>query len=282
MKVKLFAFLSAILLPLLLNFPLSETKVQSQTTKTDSSVVEMESSTILKDIEQYKKLNPKASGKDLAAFGNNLLALKGFNYDISICDVIEQKIAAKETKDVSVKVESEDQNFVSFSYPLTLADSTKKTFQITAPNYDQCCCGYCYTEFPVTNITDKEMTLVADGKTYVVKRTKELTESEEYALVDNQTMRKEIRQWQVPSEGFPLGISEDGKRLYVEIDERLDLVLEISEDGSFKFTDRKDVKSDEGVYVENGPKEKGNDYIAYMRFTVGGKTYTVKFSGPCT
>ncbi len=278
MKVKLFAFLSAILFLLFLNFSHSETKVQSQTT----NVVELKSSTIVKDIEQYKKLNPKASGKDLAAFGNNLLLLKGFNYDIDFCDVIEQKIAAKETKDILGDPQNEFDDYVSFAYEMTLADSTKKTFQITAPNHDICCCGYCYTEFPVTNITASQMTLVADGKTYVVKRTKELSTNEEYALVDNQTMLKEIRKWQVPYEGFPFGISEDGKRLYIEVDNDGDIVLEISEDGNFKFVDAKDVKSSKGVFVKEHPTDEDNAYLSFMRFTVGGKIYTVKFSGPCT
>lgn len=287
MKSKVFVILTALPVFLLICFFAAavKTPVQSQTNEKNSAPtrneqpVELKSSTILEDIEQYKKLNPKAGGKDLAAFGNALLPVKGFNYNISLCDVIERKI-----KDQLVtKVPGENEfDHVRFSYLMNTSDSRLKLFNITAPNFDQCCCGYCYTEFPVVNITDQSMTLVADGQTFVVRRNEELSVSEDYALVDNQTMLKVIRQWQIPHEGYPLGISEDGKKLYFEIADDGPVVLEISDDGGFKFADRKEIKSGEGVYVENAPVDRANDYQTYKRFTVGGKSYTVRFSGPCT
>lgn len=260
----------------------NETIVQSQKNKiqiNNPPVISLKPSTILEDLENHKKNNPQISGKELADYGNSLLSQKGFDYDISICDLIERKVKAKETKEILNEKDSE--TYVSFPYQFSLTDSTKRTFEIIAPNFDMCCCGYCYTKFPVLNITATQMTLIADGNKYTVKRTKDFAESEEHALVDNKTMLKEIRKWQVPYETIPTGISEDGTKLYVEGNFE-GLVLEISGDGSFRFADEKDVKSGVGVLVENSPIDKNNDYLRFMRFKVGNKTYTVKYSGPCT
>lgn len=297
MKFKLFAFLPAIPVFLLLiaNLSCSETKVQSQAIpNTDknsalvkSDVIDLKPSTILKDIEEHKKTDPQLAEKDLIEFGNALLQKKGFNYDISICEVIDQKKKTKQTK--AIPGENEYDKYVSFPYRTTLTNSTQKTFRITAPDFESCCCGYCYTEFPVLNITGKQMTLIADGKTFSIKRTKELSVSDEHLLVDNKTRRTVIRKWQVPFEAYPYGVSKDGTKLYIDLFDEIQILLEISEIGNLKFVSKSDpniIAGGKDLRTDLPPKVGEilykSGYIGYYIFKSGKQSFIVKFPYPCT
>lgn len=291
MKAKNFVtrlFLTGLLF-LLLNFLIFDAKTQSQTKKlqtVNSPPILLNSSTILEDLEKYKKVNPQISAEELAKFGNKLLLQKGFNYEISFCDVIERKIKTKKAKGISD--ENGNFSYVSFPYQMTLVNSAKAIFQITAPNDESCCCGYCYTEFPVLNITKNQMTLVSSGKTYSVIRDKDLSVSEEYVLVDEKTLQREIRKWQVPFETYPFGISKDGTKLYIEFDEN-DILLEISEKGVLRLVPKNEPNIlSNGKDLRQTPPPKIGEILnksgefGFYSFKTGNKNYIVKFSYPCT
>jgi len=239
------------------------------------------------ELLEKKKANPKITAKELAEFGNDLIKQKGVNFDIDLADLIEQKLESKEAKEIAE--ENEFDSVVAFNHSLTLADGTKKSFRITAPGSESCCCGYFYTQFPVSQITDKQLTVISDGKPYVIKRSKEIAFSQEHVLIDNQTMKKEIRKWQVPFETSPFGISQDGSKLYIEIEDEVELLLEISENGSIQF-----VPQDNPNIISNGkdlrdqPAPKLGEPIyksgegGFVKFTSGSKSFIVAFQYVCT
>jgi hypothetical protein len=233
--------------------------------------VRLTPSTIDADLIKYKEGHPAAAAKELADYGNSLILVKGYNYNIDVNALNERhkKTARKISEDFQV-----------YPYTMTLTGGKNEAFMIFAPTSDSCCCGYFYADFPVTNITATLITFVSDGKTYTVKRPKELSVSEVYALVDMKDPRKEVRKWQVPYETYPSGISEDGTKLYVEGPIE-DVLLEIASDGGFKLVPKTDVTSGEGEHHPY-PKNPKNAYESYMKFQAGTKTYYIKFSGPCT
>jgi hypothetical protein len=57
---------------------------------------------------------------------------------------------------------------------------------------------------------------VLDGKKYLLKRPVEFR-LEEIELVD-ETMKRVIRKWEVPNETFPIGVSADGRILYLPVE----------------------------------------------------------------
>ena len=129
-----------------------------------------------------------------------------------------------------------------------------------------------------------EMHLVASGKDYRVRRPASFV-LDEAQLVDA-AMRRVLRRWQLPYQSVPVGISQDGTKLYVgfypeyELD---NLVLEVADDGRLAFRDRADMRlQGEGVWISNHPKDPENSYLSFIRFQAGDKTYTVRFTAPCT
>jgi hypothetical protein len=228
-------------------------------------------STIDADLIKYKKEHPSVTAKELAHYGNSLLPVKGYNYNIDVNTLNESN------KRTARKI---SENFQAYPYTMSLTSGKKEAFMIFAPTFDSCCCGYFYADFPVTNITATSITFISEGKTYSVKRPKELSVSEVYTLVDMKNPRKEIRKWQVPYETYPSGISEDGTKLYIEGPIE-DVLLEIASDGGFKLVPKTDMISGEGEHHPY-PKNPKDAYESYMKFQAGTKTYYIRFSGPCT
>lgn len=234
-------------------------------------LIKLAPSSISEDLVKYREENPSASGKEVAAYGNRLLPLKGYNYWVDIADLVQKK--ERETT-----ILTDDLQVFPFSMRLT--GEKNVGFLLYVPTYDSCCCGYWYTDFPVTKMTGTAISLVSEGKVYTVDRPGEFGQNEVYALVDIKRPSQDIRKWQVPYETVPEGISADGKKIYVEasVDE---IYLEISTDGTFKFVDRREVRSTAGEYYSL-PQNPDNAYENIMLFKVDGKEYYIKFNGPCT
>ncbi len=118
------------------------------------------------------------------------------------------------------------------------------------------------------------------------------------------TMKKVIRSWEVPTQDFPVALSEDGKILYFSVDfteadsaagrwqlwregekpkqEYPSTLLAISAEG-IKFVVAKPIlarqKSEE---LKKHLKDPKNDYLMFRQFRVGNKSYIIRYSAPCT
>jgi hypothetical protein len=199
----------------------------------DSKAPVIKSSVFNEEIEKKRIENPKISTKDLANFANKLIPKYGINFWIDLADLIEKKTKSEE-------IEELPDDFARFNLTLTLSNNSKKKLIIDSPR-DSCCCGYAYADFPVSNITSKQITLIIEGKPNKIRRTKDISFSQEHILIDNKTKSKKIRSWQVPFETQPYGISIDGTKLYIEYDP-YEILLEISENGNLKFVPKNSPK----------------------------------------
>jgi hypothetical protein len=204
----------------------ADTNKEKQFVVADNSVLVVKSSVLTEKLTLKKKRNPSITATEFADFATGLIPEYGVDFWVDLADLIEKKSKSKEITEIA-------NGNVEFNFELKINDSSQKVFRIESPT-DSCCCGYAYADFPVSNITDKMMTIIIDGKSHNVTRTKDISFSQEYILVDNETKKKKIRSWQVPFETQPFGISVDGTKLYIEYEEN-DLLLEISDTGSLKF-----------------------------------------------
>ena len=143
-------------------------------------------------------------------------------------------------------------------------------------------CGECFSSIPALRVTKTEMEIFSGGRHLHLERppTFYLDQAE---LVDR-SMKRVLRAWQLPYQTAPLGISEDGTRLYIPLENGPgSLVLEIAEDGKVQFRSRAAIPlKDEGETIENAPRDRKNAYLGFKRFKAGGQTFIVKFSWPCT
>ena len=244
----------------------------AQTAQKGSRVVSISPSDVIKKVSERARQKPSLSAAELAAFGNELVARNGFDYQFDLCDILNHRNPTRSTPAEFFR-----------NYPMTLTGGGKLTFKIPIINPYESLCGECWSAIPSFQVTSKEMALIAQGKRYRVRRPKSFI-LDEAQLVD-ETLKKVLRTWQMPYQAVPVGISPDGTKLYLDFYGGLDLdhlVLEVPENGTPQFRDRAVIQSGEGKSIEDHPKDPNNGYLSFMSFQVGGKTYRVKFSAPCT
>jgi hypothetical protein len=235
-------------------------------------------STVLEDLLERKKQRPRISPRALAAYGNTLLRVKGLNYSFNACDILKAngKEAESDTRPRGA--------LLTYAYELTSADGRSMSFRILSTDDEGGgMCGECFFDIPVLRVTKTEMLVRAEGGTFRLRRPKEFVLDE--AMLVDRSLRRVLRTWQMPFETAPAGVSPDGSKLYVDFYDGLapdELTLELSDDGTARFRARGDVRLREGEWIKDFPKDPANDYLSYMRFKSGGKTYVVKFTGPCT
>ena len=117
-------------------------------------------------------------------------------------------------------------------------------------------------------------------------------------------MKKVIRSWDVPTQDFPIAISEDGKTLYLNVSftkqdeiaghwqswesgkkpkQEFPYCLFAISANEIKFVEAKPVLSKQKIEeITNHPKDPNNAYEAFRRFRIGKKSFIVRYSGPCT
>lgn len=243
----------------------------AQTARKVTPVIPVKGSNVLIEVGERSTQSPSLTPVELAAYGNELIARKGFDYEFDVCEMLNHD----RTKSIPDKIVRNHQ--------MTLTNGGKLTFRFTIGDGFESLCSECWSLIPGLQVTSKEMTLIAEGKRYRVRRPPTFLLDEAH-LVDA-SLKKVIRTWQMPYQAMPTGISPDGTKLYLDFypgNGLDDLVLEISENGPPQFRHRAVIESSEGKFIENHPKDPTNGYLSFMSFRVGQKTYRVKFSAPCT
>ncbi len=256
-------------------------KVRSQTV--DPAAVQypgITASTIIEDLQALKNRNPEITTRELADYGNKLLGQKGFTYIFDVCGFLNengQKLPRRA-----------GEFFQPFAVQLTTVGGEKKNFQIAAVEQSKSSNG-CFTKIAAAQVTDKEITVIADGKPVRLQRPKDFHPGK-IELVDK-TLKKVIRRWETPFQGEPLGISPDGRKLYlgaVVHEEQFrrpgedsfkwlfELVLEVSESGILQFRTRKGLNLKEGERLNSFMTEENTEDVAYLRFLQNGNSYIIK------
>jgi hypothetical protein len=233
-------------------------------------------SNVLDALKSYKALRPGLKAHALARHANALLARKGFDYDFNVCEIFPPEMLAGGGGGAATGA------LHTFRRRLTRLDGRGVTFDLVADDFGSPC-SECFLTLPARRVTKNEMLLVAGGATYELQRPASFVLDEAHLV--GADLKTVLRTWQLPYQTIPVGVSPDGRGLYVDFytDTGLDeLVLEISEDGRPSFRVKGEVAAGGGEWVEEHPKDPNNAYLSFMRFRSGGRTHVVRFSGPCT
>lgn len=227
-------------------------------------------STVLEQLLEKKRQNAQISSADLASFGNELIKTDGFNFAFDTCEIAEKNEKNGKMADV-------------LKYGLKDATGKSVTFEITQKRY-HAPCG-CRFDFPLSKITKDKMTLVVNGKSDEYTRPKDFL-LDEIELLDA-TMKKTIRIWYNHFDMPPVGISEDGAKVYLRTGyddlNFKEIAVEIGEDGVPKFTvlDSPNIIKDP-ENLKDFPKDPNNAYRGYLKFNGKSVSYILKISYPCT
>lgn len=235
-------------------------------------------SNIVEAVRLRKSQAPRLSASGLARYANELLARRGFDYDFNVCELVPTENLPQQR---GLRPDGTWAQ-ITLQHRMTRADGRDVTFKLVTDDRGGMC-GECFTVVPALRVTKGEVTLVADGATYTLKRPASFELDEAYLVADD--LKTVLRTWQLPYQTIPTGVSPDGRSLYLSFyeDAGLDeLTLEITEDGRPRFRAAREVGAKGGESVEERPKDPSNDYLSFMRFRAGGRTHVVRFSGPCT
>lgn len=208
-------FMKDYLLFALCFFSLFTLQTFAQTTPKNAVVVPQ--SKIIEQINKRKEENPKVSAQMLAEFGNELLAQKGYEFSF-----------ASEQGDVLISNVDVDGDGFEI-YRLNQIGGKPRLFATQAHGSHPC---GTWSGLTVTNLNARQMTILADGKSYTVAVPKSLI-FDDITLV-GKNLKTPLRRWLTPLDATPEAISKDGKTVYVpsEIDE---ILLGIGENGNLSF-----------------------------------------------
>ncbi len=237
--------------------------------KLSNDVPVIKPSNIIEDLKRKKEQNPQISPQELADYGNELAKTKGYNYIFENCKINDKDKTTNEMPD--------DNKLEPFDYQVTNLKGSKVTFRFMANDFRHPC--FCIVDIPTLKVNKQVMIVIANGKPVELAHTEDFY-LEEFVLVDK-TLKKEVRKWLTPIDAVPLGISDDGTKVYFEYtpEDLQELVYELSEDGTIKFAAKADNKINKGKGLKGYPK---HSEISYRIFNAKGREYIVKFSYPCT
>jgi hypothetical protein len=230
---------------------------------------QIQPSRLMEELRNHRQSHPNITMNQLAEFGNERIKTRGFNYDFEMCEIIK---ANKHPK----MIRSDYPLSLLYSYRLTLSSGEKQRFQIVSEE-SGAMCGECVLSVPCQSVSKSQLTLFASGRKYQVKRAAGYRLNEVF-LVDRR-MKKVLRSWETPFQTYPVGVSEDGLKLYLptEIEE---LVLEVSTSGIQLRAKSRLKLQREGEWVENHSADPKDEMFTFMRFRSGKKSFILRFSAP--
>ena len=248
----------------------------------DYEIPSVKPSNFISEIRKKKKENPNMTAKELADFGNEFIGKYGFDYTF---DWIPK---GKENEKVLKEFEKGNgEKFYPFVFEFMTVIKKPLKLRLMNNRFDHPC--FNVIDLPTTKVDYKTLTLFIEGKQAEFFRPKDFN-SEEIVLVDR-SLKKTLRKWNVPIDATPVGISEDGRKIYFESWEfyqdttdnlketPLNLAVEVSEDGELQLIDKSEIKSGEGIIVT---ADKKDPEIQFKKYKIGSKEFILNFSNPCT
>lgn len=183
-------------------------------------------------LAEKKSANPKIKSGELTRFANELLGQKGLNYefelDPSVCRVVAER---------RKKLKSGESNKVGGKFLLKPKEGNPTNIFI--PDILVTPCGKCFATMPVVAADENEIIVLIQKRNVGFLREDGLVLNE-IVLLDNKDTNKINRRWKTPFRTIPLGVSLDGKRLYLPLpNNNLDeLALIVYENGVVEFVER--------------------------------------------
>jgi hypothetical protein len=244
-----------------------------------------------RDVRRFINGHHGASAEEITAYANSALQKYGYIYKFHSCDFIDSKKLEPLNPGHDPSVNS------IYSLPFDLARGGMRAFKIHVADVGPC--SYCFALIPALSLSARSVLAVLDGKKYLLKRPVEFR-LEEIELVD-ETMKRVIRKWEVPNETYPIGVSADGRTLYLpveftESDHDLNAwlqggqgkksypssVLAISPTG-FRFEVAAKALVDQNFEeTRDIPASPDSNGLSFKLVRVKGKTYVIRYPGVCT
>ncbi|MBI4748246.1 MAG: hypothetical protein HY774_07130 [Acidobacteria bacterium] len=214
--------------------------------------------TAVKVLGAHKK---NSDSEQLASFATTLHIERGFNYTFYLCPDGTQSTAS----------------FDSRTLHLERTNGKPVTFEVLADiEPDGNCRQGCAIHLPCYQVNAKEIELVTGQQTYRLKRPANFRLNEIHQV--DEAGKTVLRTWESPIDADVVGLSEDGKNLYV-LTPIEGLVLELT-GGQIRFKVRSKVKYLKGRDVSVSATD--NKTHTTLQFTTKNTSIWIKYPTPCS
>jgi len=228
-------------------------------------------SDIFERLAEKKTANPKIKPDELVVFANDLLALKGLNFefelDQSVCNIVAER---------RKKLKPGEPDKISGRF--LLQPKTGNATNVFIPNILPSACGKCFATLPVIAADATEFIVLIQNRNIGFLRANGLYLNE-VALLDNKDTNKVVRRWTIPFRSIPLGVSPDGTRLYLPLPSKNfdELALVFYENSVIEFVQRADAELNEKPSEVKGSLA----LLKLLSFGTDEKKRILRYAEPC-
>ena len=238
---------------------------------------QIKNSTLIEELISHKAANSNQSVEDFVKSANEMLQAKGINYvfgfDAATCQKIEQAKTAQKDKTAPLNLRVSLNSVEGDRTPLILPDA----------KFEKRECLPCYMELPVFEMTEKDFVTSLLGRNIKFFMPTNFV-VQEMQLVEVKDLTTVKKRWKIPFRTTPLSISFDGNVVYLAFNEPElnDLALMIFSEGVTQICAKKDISKEiKTVPIKDFPADENNPNLAFINFSEGDSSQTIKFSKPC-
>lgn len=233
-------------------------------------------STLIEEIKTLKTSNPKISTEELVKSANALLQTKGLNYSFALDAAVCRQVTELQMKQKTAN------SPITLNAKLSSFEGEKANITLPPIRFGKDV-NQCFSSLPLLEVTENDFITFIENRTVKFNKPQNFNFNE-VVLVDSKTLKTNVRSWKVPFCTTPLSVSEDGKRLYLNlpVEELGEIILIAYDEGTIQFYAKKDVDLDaKSIVPENLIKSLNLPNISFVGFGTGEKQRVLKFANTC-
>lgn len=227
-------------------------------------------SDLIPELVQLKNENPDLKPDEFAKKANELMQVSGFPFTFSFgdatCDAIARSLK-------SSKLPPDEQTLTIKLQPLT---GPVTSLSIPPADFTTDECAKCSVTLPILEATDKTFITIVMGRHIGFQAPRGLDLSKLF-LISGQDQQHVEREWRIPFRTKPIGISFDGRIIYIPFKEKelADLALGVFSEGAFEIVPR----SEAGAA---GKQKESSAGYSYVEFAGTERKFLVRYMADCT
>lgn len=252
--------------------------VSAVTAQYQSAPFSLPPSTIIDQLKKMKAATPGITSREFAAAANTLLDSEGFNFIVAFDAATCQKIEAAK------KNLKNPDDPLSLRAALRSVDGEAAALQLPEASFARTECGSCFISLPLLEVTPKDFVVKMLGRNIKFHLPGNFIVNEAILVTDDGLATVNTK-WKIPFRTTPLTVSENGNVLYLGFDEPelKDLALIVFGEGTFQFTERKEVELErKGQILKDAPKDPDNPNVSFLKFENVRAKHVVRFPLRCT
>jgi hypothetical protein len=234
----------------------------------------VEPSKLIPDLIRLRTEQPDLKPDEFAKRAKQLMQTSGLPFTFSFNDATCDSIAGAMKRS---KLPADQQ---TLRIKLRSKDGTETNLKIPPADFETGECAKCSVTLPILEATDKTFITIVMGQNIGFERPGGF-ELSKIALIDDQKQPQIEREWLVPFRTKPIGISFDGRIIYLSFKEAelADIVLAVFSEGVFEIVSRAEAGS---IGKQKKNVAENNSRFEYVEFDRNNKKFVLRYPSDCS